>query len=183
MLLDGHTLVCLRVDREQLPFDCAGHHPLLAGYSSGKKPYYVAAVRIDLRWYFTCVTDGASTANYTDEMSETRVTDEFFVLALRHDPPLTSDLRHPRGALDPTGPVFWLRFWPEKDPSYYEPEDGRLRDDDRLLEAFLNEVFAYVNLDRSILNGFTECALFFVIEFRSSKLTTRCFLRLFADCL
>lgn len=76
------------------------------------------------------------------------MTDEFFVLALRHDPPPRPS--YPRGALDPTGPVFWLRFWPVKDPDYYEDEGGRLRDD-RHLEAFLDEAFAYVNLDRWIL--------------------------------
>ncbi len=42
--------------------------------------------------------------------------------------------------MDPTGPVFWLRFWPEKDPEYFE--DARLVDD-HLLESFLDDFAAY----------------------------------------
>ncbi len=64
---------------------------------------------------------------------------EFFVLTLRHNP---SDFpaSHPRprkGAMDPTDPVFWLRFWPEKDPEYFE--DARLVDDG-LLESFFERI-------------------------------------------
>ncbi len=33
MLLDGHTLVCLRVDGYDGPFYSMGHYPVLAGYS------------------------------------------------------------------------------------------------------------------------------------------------------
>ncbi len=54
--------------------------------------------------------------------------------------------------MDPTGPVSWLRFWPEKDPEYYE--DARLTDD-HLLESFLDRFAAdYVSVDRHILRGF-----------------------------
>ncbi len=78
------------------------------------------------------------TAVYTDEVGETHTTTEFFVLSLRHDP---SDVVPPyprarKGAMDPTGPVSWLRFWPYKDPDYFE--DARLVDD-RLLESFLDD--------------------------------------------
>lgn len=34
MLLDGYTLVCLRVDSELFPFDGTGHFPILAGYDT-----------------------------------------------------------------------------------------------------------------------------------------------------
>ncbi len=53
--------------------------------------------------------------------------------------------------MDPTGPVFWLRFWPEKDPEYFE--DAHLIDD-RLLGSFLDEFIAQRDLERSILSGF-----------------------------
>ncbi len=58
---------------------------------------------------------GASYAVYIDEVGETHIAHEFFVLALRHDP---SDVVPPyprprKGAMDPTGPVYWLRFWPK----------------------------------------------------------------------
>ncbi len=40
------------------------------------------------------------------------------VIALRHNP---SDMlppypRIPEGAMDQTGPLFWLKFWPRRDP-------------------------------------------------------------------
>jgi len=163
MRLDGHTVVCLRVTNLNVPtldlegiskFDCTGHYPILAGYDPTDEPLYVAAVRLEFLWHFTTVKDGASIVYYSDEVGETHTTNEFFVLALRHDP---SDLPAPysrarKGAMDPTGPVFWLRFWPEKDPEYYE--DARLVDDG-LLESFLDEFAAdYVSVDRHILRGF-----------------------------
>ncbi len=98
--------------------------------------------------------DGASTAVYSDEVGASRIADEFFVLALRHDP---SDFPPPyprarKGGMDPTGPVSWLRFWPEKDPEYFE--DSPLVDD-RLVESFLDEFSAhYVSPECRILTGF-----------------------------
>ncbi|KLO10264.1 hypothetical protein SCHPADRAFT_907014, partial [Schizopora paradoxa] len=140
MLLDGYSLVCLRVDRDTGPFDVSGHYPILAGYGWRGKPLYVAAVRSDFSWYLTCVPDGASAVTYLDEIGEPHTVNEFFVLALRQDPvdcvPPYPPTR--QGAMDPTGPLSWLRFWPSKDPEYYE--DVRLTDD-RILESFLNETF------------------------------------------
>lgn len=184
MLLDGHTLVCLHIDSQKLkvgsqgsrvsrlrpgvsfseqvfpydgqgfPFDGTGHFPILAGYDDTGEPLYVAAVCLEFLWYFTTVKDGQSTAVYSDEVGKTHIANEFFVLALRHNP---SDLPPPyprarKGAMDPTGPVFWLKFWPEKDPEYYK--DARLVDDGPL-KSFLDEFAAdYVSVDRHILRGF-----------------------------
>ncbi len=118
MLLDGHTIICLRVvDRRHLDFwentkfDSTGHYPILAGYDPNGEPLYVAAVRLDLLWHFTTVKEGACTAIYNDDADELNFATEFFVLALRHDP---SDFSPPyprvrKGAMDPTGPVSWLR--------------------------------------------------------------------------
>ncbi len=58
-------------------------------------------------------------------MREFQVTDEFKVLVLRHDP---SDMHppypsSPKGAMDPTGPLHWLAFWPQKDPLAEFPRD------------------------------------------------------------
>jgi len=39
--------------------------------------------------------------------------------------------------MDPTGPLFWLKFWPEKDLDY--SKDTRLADD-RILESFLDDL-------------------------------------------
>ncbi len=150
MLLDAHSLVCLHVNAQESCFDSTGHYPILAGYdpSTGEQ-CFVAAIRRDLLWHFTTVKDGTSTAVYSDEVGETYTAYNFFVLALRHNP---SDLPAPyprarKGAMDPTGPVFWLRSWPEKDPEYFE--EARLTDD-HLLESFLDEFAA----ERNILSGF-----------------------------
>jgi len=137
------------------PFDVTGHYPILAGYDPSGEPLYVAAVRLELLWHFTTVRDGAFLVYYSDEVGETHIADEFFVLALRHDP---SDFSPPlprahKGAMDPTGPVFWLRLWPEKDPEYFKIEDGRLHDD-RLLESFLNEFAASYISECRVISGF-----------------------------
>lgn len=143
MLLDGHTLVCLRFYGRHMSFHSTGHYPIVAGYQnvSGLRliPLYVAAVRSgnDI-WYFTCVVEGESSVPYIDEVGDAQTTHDFFVLALRHNP---SDLAppYPRaryGAMDPTGPVFWLKFWPERDPDYFD-DDSRLADDGEL-ESFLD---------------------------------------------
>ncbi|KLO09169.1 hypothetical protein SCHPADRAFT_578078 [Schizopora paradoxa] len=129
MLLDGHMLVCLHVAGTSLPFDSTGHYPIIAGYLPDGQRLYIAAVRVEWLWYFTTAMDGASSVRYTDEVGDEREADDFFVLALRYEP---SDIvlpypRSPKGAMDATKPVFWMRLWPEKDPDYFE--DERLTDD------------------------------------------------------
>ncbi|KLO08595.1 hypothetical protein SCHPADRAFT_944312 [Schizopora paradoxa] len=141
MLLDGHVLSLLHVVAETLFFDCKGHYPILAGYEMGtREPLYVAVVRLrsDSPWHFTTVKDGATSVKYTDEVGEEHIELDFFVLALRHDPtdippPKYSHLR--TKAKDPTGPVYWLKFWPRKDPQY---TDREVPSDDRLLEPYLD---------------------------------------------
>jgi len=154
MLFDGHTMVCLHDDGWFRNFNGTGHFPILAGYDPTGEALYIAAVRLDLLWHFTTVKEGASAAVYSDEIGETHTAEEFFVLGLRHDP---SDFPPPyprarKGAMDPTGPVFWLGFWPEKDPEYFE--DARLVDHDRLLESFLDGFAAQCNSERRISSGF-----------------------------
>ncbi len=63
---------------------------------------------------------------YTDELGDEHKAYGFFVLALRHDP---SDATPPyprtsAGAMDPTGPLHWLNFWPRKDPDYCALSDS-----------------------------------------------------------
>ncbi|KLO05453.1 hypothetical protein SCHPADRAFT_1002900 [Schizopora paradoxa] len=146
MLVDKHSLVFLRVNewftRNNTHFEVTGHFPVLAGYdNSTRRARYAALVHspgsdMDL-WYFTTVEDGADLATYVDEVGEEHMSDMFFVLALRHDP---SDVIPPyprtrKGAMDPTGPLHWLSFWPKKDPDYFE--DERLRKPDDALESIL----------------------------------------------
>lgn len=178
MLLDGKSLVCLRVNGNKLYFNIIGHFPILAGHDGSGEPLYVAAIRVGEVWYFTSVTNGAAEATYADELGEVHTVREFFVLALRYDP---SDLQQPypptrKGAMDPTGPLYWLKFWPEKDPDYFEdvlleyerpPEsssshlledpdnsDNERFANDRILESFLRDFLAQNESERETLCGF-----------------------------
>ncbi|KLO06232.1 hypothetical protein SCHPADRAFT_696213 [Schizopora paradoxa] len=159
MLIDKHSLIFLRCRFGALsePFEVTGHFPLLAGYDDKTgKALYVALVHwpgeeVD-RWYLTCVEDGAILARYIDEVGEEKPTEEFFVLALRHDP---SDIVPPypqthKGAMDPTGPLHWLPFWPKKDPEYFE--DERLRKADEALESIL----VGIQKENVLLSGFEK---------------------------
>ncbi|KLO16301.1 hypothetical protein SCHPADRAFT_901686 [Schizopora paradoxa] len=57
-------------------------------------------------------------------------TDDFQILVLRHDPVdfpryrsyvhKHNILRPREGAMDPTGPVYWLRYFPDTDPDIVE---------------------------------------------------------------
>ncbi|KLO09820.1 hypothetical protein SCHPADRAFT_943348 [Schizopora paradoxa] len=151
MQLDGKILTCLWV-AESSVFNCTGHYPILAGVDfETNEPLFVAVVyrRVNSPWYFTTVKDGASSVTFMDEIGVKCRSRKFFVLCLRHDPidlP-PQDIQHREGAKDPTGPVYWVEFWPKKDAHYFY--DERLRDD-RLLESFLNEQ----RIMGTILGGF-----------------------------
>ncbi|KLO09826.1 hypothetical protein SCHPADRAFT_892831 [Schizopora paradoxa] len=155
MLLDEYALTLLHVntDNDDKSFDCTGHYPILAGtdYVTGE-PLYVAFVRLDFNspWYFTTVKDGASSAKYMNEIGEEQISQDFFVLALRHDPVdrPPQDVHDRTGTKDPTGPVYWVEFWPKKDAHYVN--DERLRDG-RHLESFLDDLH-----ERKIMEGILE---------------------------
>ncbi|KLO09824.1 hypothetical protein SCHPADRAFT_892829 [Schizopora paradoxa] len=155
MLLDRHVLSCLRVDGQSSVFNCRGHYPILAGFDfETKEPLFVSVVFKEnySPWYFTTVKNGASSVKYTDELGEDYISQHFFVLVLRHDPidlP-PQDIRHRAGAKDPTGPVYWVEFWPKKDAQYFS--DERLRDD-RLLKLLMNNLRTYKTAE-NILDGF-----------------------------
>ncbi|KLO08604.1 hypothetical protein SCHPADRAFT_931694 [Schizopora paradoxa] len=160
MFLDGHLLTLLHIHDKTPFFDCTGHYPILAGYEMGTRdPFYIAVARLkpDSPWYFTTIKDGASSVKYTDEDGEEHIKSDFFVLALRHDPtdippPPYSHLR--KGAKDPTGPVYWLKYWPHKDSQY---ADREVPSDDRLLEPFLNALRERKRTEQSLvelLSGF-----------------------------
>ncbi len=93
----------------------------------------------------------ARAVTYTDEVGDNHETDGFFVLALRYDP---TDVEppYPRtypDAMDPTGPLHWLKFWSEKDPDYW-PMSESARDDDDHLESLLNSFGENASIDRDI---------------------------------
>lgn len=154
MLLDGHTLVCIGIDGRESGFDSTGHYPILGGYDILGWPLYVAAIHLEYLWYFTGVEEGAKVAKYNDELGTTHATTKFFVLALRYDPSDTPPpyLRARKGAMDPTGPVSWLKLWPEKDPDYFE--DARLIADDDRLTSFLDGISDHDAFEHEILSGF-----------------------------
>lgn len=141
MVIDGNTVLWLWVDSKRAgPFDVTGHRPILAGYHwEDGTALYVAAVKTEIGYHFTFVQDGASSVTYADEIGDRHEADEFFVLALRHDPtelppPYPSI---PVGAMDQTGPLYWIKFSPNKDPEYRAASASARMDDDHL-ELLLN---------------------------------------------
>ncbi len=106
-----------QVPREKA-FSATGHYPILAGFGPQGKALYVAGDGLG-NGVLTCVADGDSTVEMKQPYEEEfQVTDQFKVLVLQHDP---SDMHppypsSPEGAMDPTGPLHWLAFWPQKDP-------------------------------------------------------------------
>ncbi|KLO09035.1 hypothetical protein SCHPADRAFT_582783 [Schizopora paradoxa] len=159
MLLDGHTLVCIGVDGREAAFNSTGHYPILGGYDAHGAPLYVAAIHLEYLWYFTSVKEGAKSAKYIDELGKTHVTTKFFVLGLRYDPCDTPPPypRARRGAMDATGPVSWMRLWPEKDPEYFE--DDCLVTEDRRLTTFLDEFSARSVSEHELISGFPSIDL------------------------
>ncbi len=70
--------------------------------------------------FITVVADGASAVTYMDDLGQAHITHKFCVIVLRHNP---SDMFPPyplipKGTIDLTGPMFWLKLWPERDPNF-----------------------------------------------------------------
>ncbi len=92
---------------------------MLAGFDSAGDPLYLAVVDYGNRT-ITCVKDGAATVSVTSN-GFTYVLSSFDVLVLRHDPMSSQDYAPVApGAIDPTGPVFWRKLWPTRDPVLLE---------------------------------------------------------------
>lgn len=135
MVIHGNMVLWLCVEGLICPFDITDHYPILAGRDQHGNALFVAAVKLEFIYHFTCIEDGARIARYTDEIGDTHESDKFFVLALRHDP---SDLTPPYplipgGAMDQTGPLYWLKFWPEKDLDYCAATNSAKADDGHLV--------------------------------------------------
>ncbi len=110
------------------PFNPTGHYPVLAGFDPSGKALYVAH---DSDFppgpnFFTCeesivqAEDSKSYPFSSEPNGKPFGTGKVYVLSLQHDP---SDIQPPypntpQGAMDPTGPLHWLRFWPNKDPEF-----------------------------------------------------------------
>ncbi len=59
----------------------------------------------------------------------------FCVIVLRHNPVDSKPINIPAGAMDPTGPVFWLDYWPKRDPSH--PNEREFLEEEQRLEFAL----------------------------------------------
>lgn len=130
--------VAMFIDNDK-PFSALGHFPIVACVDIVGNPSYLARVNINLQgtpqYCVTTIREGDSTVTYRDELGSSQVTDYFQVLVLRHDPiDFSRDrlennaLRPRRRALDPTGPAYWLRYFPERDPEVMEDATGCLRE-------------------------------------------------------
>lgn len=127
-------VIPVRRSHANAPFSATGHFPILAFQKESEEPSYLATARDTVttkssRKYITTVKEGDSVVMYYDRNGEAKFTDDFQVLALRYDPmdfPVDSmvylwrDLRSRAGSLDPTGPVYWLQYYPEMDPEFFE---------------------------------------------------------------
>lgn len=112
------TVIPLEVDGRKSPFRVTGHYPILAGYDSRGNALYIARVSIHsagslVRYRYAFVKDGASSVTLADVFGclKTRVTYNFDVLVLRHNP---SDIhlglaKGTGSSIDPTGPLFWQK--------------------------------------------------------------------------
>lgn len=121
-------------------FDAWQYFPVLAGRAPCGEPFYIARVEGDNTHYLTCVEDGAQYVRYFDDCGDEHNAEVYDVLVLRHQPPTVtapdSSGTH-RGAMDSTGPLHWLQFWPEKDACYCAVSEFA-RQDDCHLESLLN---------------------------------------------
>ncbi len=117
-------------------FHVTGHYPVLAGYdpSTGEALYVAVQGNYHNKLpIFTCVKDGASKAIFIHKNGKAETVNEFRVLVLRHDPVDSKPTGIPDSAMDPTGPVFWLDYWPKRDPSLpNDPEFESSEDEQHL---------------------------------------------------
>lgn len=125
-------------------YDAMGHFPILAGESQSGVPLFVARSKITR--CLSCVAEGESTIRVTGRKNDFFDEDKFSVLGLRHDPcDMYPPYPHrPEGAKDPTGPLYWLKFWPDKDEDF--PVEYSNMEEIIRLETFLNVFSKSVNL-------------------------------------
>ncbi len=140
MHLTKNTVMIIWVELEAgETFDVTGHYPVLAGLDSTGEPLYIAINDIPSQHLqtFTCIKNGASHATFIDENGETETVNEFYVLVLRHNPVNFNPTSVPEGAMDPTGPVFWLNCWPKKDPSLSEDLENLELETDQFIDSVI----------------------------------------------
>ncbi|KLO18446.1 hypothetical protein SCHPADRAFT_886159 [Schizopora paradoxa] len=125
------------------PYDATGHFPILAGLKASGEELYIA--RSKFYRSFACVAEGDSTICVEGRLGKDFEEDIFSVLCLRHDPcdSLPPYPHRSKGGKDSTGPLSWIRFWPDKDvdfPAHHYNTEELIR-----LETFLNVFSKTVN--------------------------------------
>ncbi len=154
MSFTNNTVMTILVEAGE-NFDVTGHHPVLAGLDPTGEPLYIAINDHPGHHFhiFTCIKDGASHAAFINEDGEMEIIHHFHILVLRHDPIDSSPISTPEGAMDPTGPVFWLNYWPKKDPSL--PHDLKLTEIEDELDCIFKVNPRQVNSDLEVCSNET----------------------------
>ncbi|KLO18451.1 hypothetical protein SCHPADRAFT_886162 [Schizopora paradoxa] len=134
------------------PYDGMGHFSILAYTKDSGDQFYVA--RCKHFRSLSCVAEGESSICVEGPEGESVDEVTFSVLVLRHDPSETFPPypRRPKGAKDATGPLYWLRFWPDKDIDF--PAEHYNTEELICLEAFLNTFAKSVNGKDSMTKRF-----------------------------
>lgn len=159
MLCDLDNAMELWIYEEEKYFEATGHYPILGGYDELGEALYLAHHSKNGKLLFGSVKDGASRAILTDEIGELYLVDQFGVMALRYNPSdmISSNASTIDGALDPTGPLHWRKYWPEKDPALPRLldnlRDGLDDEEKRLLEIQIANLDVIISeLDKIIFN-------------------------------
>lgn len=136
MPLDRDTVTLILCDG---PFSATGHFPILACSGELGKPLYLALIFLDGKHQFKVgtVQEGESTAVYFDDSGDTKETMDFQILVLRHDPidkfsnnscRACNPLWPRMGAMDPTGPMHWVQYFPQRNTDLIKDATGCLKE-------------------------------------------------------
>ncbi len=123
------SVVFIRVNGLEKPFDATGHYPILAGYDTSGNPLYRRKLSMLVRpqrpqrlgrehKYYACVPNGASSAKFVGFNGGEFTSHKFYVLALRYNP-CDRDPHFPpacTSAIDPTGPSILVEAMAERGP-------------------------------------------------------------------
>jgi len=133
-------------------YNPTGHYPILAGFDSCGKEVYVARDSEVSEDPVACVTSGDSTIQFEGWNGKPMKSSSFWVLGLRQNP---SDMYPPypcapEGAVDSTGPLHWLAFWPTKDSDFpTEFQNQKILGLLDNLDLFLNTLLQSANIGDS----------------------------------
>lgn len=138
LTINSDTTIWIYVNGRERPFDATGHYPIFAGFSASGESYYVALAEAKggdsepVSFIAACVANKATAVTWTNHLGETELSQRFYIAVLRRDPvdfpPQGNSSVNNRRRIDPTGPLFWNRFWPDGDRSIEQPSTCSLFD-------------------------------------------------------